>query len=54
MVSGGIGLVFIVFLKIILSFGVGVDLFGLLFFLLLFVVGIFFMVSILEVLIVVM
>jgi NSS family neurotransmitter:Na+ symporter len=48
-VSGGIGLAFIAFPKIISSLGAGADLFGLLFFSSLFVAGISSMVSILEV-----
>lgn len=48
-VSGGIGLAFIAFPKIISSLGAGGDLFGILFFLSLFVAGISSMVSILEV-----
>ena len=48
-VSGGIGLAFIAFPKIISSLGSGADLFGLLFFSSLFVAGISSMVSILEV-----
>ncbi|MDN5650746.1 MAG: sodium-dependent transporter, partial [Acinetobacter sp.] len=48
-VSGGIGLAFIAFPKIISSLGTGADLFGLLFFSSLFVAGISSMVSILEV-----
>ena len=48
-VSGGIGLAFIAFPKIISSLGSGADLFGLLFFTSLFVAGISSMVSILEV-----
>jgi NSS family neurotransmitter:Na+ symporter len=45
-VSGGIGLAFIAFPKIISSLGAGADLFGLLFFSSLFVAGISSMVSI--------
>ncbi|WP_130803831.1 sodium-dependent transporter [Acinetobacter ihumii] len=48
-VSGGIGLAFIAFPKIISSLGAGADLFGILFFASLFVAGISSMVSILEV-----
>lgn len=48
-VSGGIGLAFIAFPKIISSLGAGGDLFGILFFASLFVAGISSMVSILEV-----
>ena len=48
-VSGGIGLAFIAFPKIISSLGSGADLFGILFFTSLFVAGISSMVSILEV-----
>ncbi|MDD2947072.1 sodium-dependent transporter [Acinetobacter haemolyticus] len=48
-VSGGIGLAFIAFPKIISSLGAGADLFGILFFTSLFVAGISSMVSILEV-----
>ncbi len=48
-VSGGIGLAFIAFPKIISSLGAGGDLFGILFFTSLFVAGISSMVSILEV-----
>ncbi|MHA3893258.1 sodium-dependent transporter [Acinetobacter sp. GXMZU3951] len=48
-VSGGIGLAFIAFPKIISSLGAGADLFGFLFFSSLFVAGISSMVSILEV-----
>lgn len=48
-VSGGIGLAFIAFPKIISSLGTGADLFGILFFASLFVAGISSMVSILEV-----
>jgi NSS family neurotransmitter:Na+ symporter len=48
-VSGGIGLAFIAFPKIISSLGAGADLFGILFFSSLFVAGISSMVSILEV-----
>ncbi|WP_166169670.1 sodium-dependent transporter [Acinetobacter sp. SA01] len=48
-VSGGIGLAFIAFPKIISSLGAGSDLFGILFFTSLFVAGISSMVSILEV-----
>lgn len=48
-VSGGIGLAFIAFPKIISSLGSGADLFGILFFASLFVAGISSMVSILEV-----
>ncbi|NHB59574.1 sodium-dependent transporter [Acinetobacter sp. 194] len=48
-VSGGIGLAFIAFPKIISSLGAGADLFGILFFTSLFVAGITSMVSILEV-----
>ena len=48
-VSGGIGLAFIAFPKIISSLGAGGDLFGILFFTSLFVAGITSMVSILEV-----
>lgn len=48
-VSGGIGLAFIAFPKIISSLGAGADLFGILFFSSLFVAGITSMVSILEV-----
>lgn len=48
-VSGGIGLAFIAFPKIISSLGTGADLFGFLFFSSLFVAGISSMVSILEV-----
>ncbi len=48
-VSGGIGLAFIAFPKLISSLGAGADLFGILFFMSLFVAGITSMVSILEV-----
>lgn len=48
-VSGGIGLAFIAFPKLISSLGAGADLFGILFFSSLFVAGITSMVSILEV-----
>lgn len=48
-VSGGIGLAFIAFPKIISSLGAGAELFGILFFTSLFVAGITSMVSILEV-----
>lgn len=48
-VSGGIGLAFIAFPKLISSLGAGADLFGFLFFASLFVAGITSMVSILEV-----
>ncbi|MDQ8937158.1 sodium-dependent transporter [Acinetobacter rudis] len=48
-VSGGIGLAFIAFPKLISSLGAGADLFGILFFTSLFVAGITSMVSILEV-----
>lgn len=48
-VSGGIGLAFIAFPKLISSLGAGADLFGFLFFMSLFVAGITSMVSILEV-----
>lgn len=48
-VSGGIGLAFIAFPKLISSLGAGADLFGILFFASLFVAGITSMVSILEV-----
>lgn len=48
-VSGGIGLAFIAFPKLISSLGAGADLFGVLFFTSLFVAGITSMVSILEV-----
>lgn len=48
-VSGGIGLAFIAFPKLISSLGAGADLFGFLFFTSLFVAGITSMVSILEV-----
>lgn len=48
-VSGGIGLAFIAFPKLISSLGSGADLFGILFFTSLFVAGITSMVSILEV-----